>query len=636
MRSKTLSSDAAVRPEKIRKSARVGGWVNGALFRKNLSRFWPLWAAYGVFWIIAVPVIQYLSFSGRAARNSMSTMAMRTDDAVQSLLAAGSDAVVVVSAVAGCLFAMALFSYLYSARSVGLMHAFPIRRESLFLTNYLSGAAVFVSTDAVVTLLTALIWASAGILKGHGALLLTFFLCSAGVMLFFYSFAVFCAMFTGQILALPVFYGILNVLVIGMNQMVQTFVGAFLYGYDSASPAWVEWMTPAVKLFQSLEIDRTAGRYTLSGLSVAGVYAAAGVVLSALALVVYKRRRSETAGDTVSVRWMRPVFRWGMALCVAFVLGQALYFLVFQRNSTDASLPEMLVCMILCGLAGYYGAEMLLKKTFRVFRGSWRGAAVLAVLLVAVGVGTQQDVLGVASRIPAASSVESATVEITGMNHCTAQMTELDGIRQIAGIQREILAEKNAMLQMEKGQSDQGDATTASVHFLYLLKNGGTVSRNYTLYYEQQDLQKDGAVSRLAKLVAQPDVQRQNLLGEIKSGDVRNGELEYLNSNGTSEAVSFDRAAAEEIYKAVERDIEAGHFAKNEFDNQKYQEETYSNTLRLYYETSAADSKNEGLRSTDIQFSTNCTELIAALEKYDVVNAKHPLTKMNYTPTEKG
>lgn len=635
MQSKTLSSDAAVRPEKIRKSARVGGWVNGALFRKNLSRFWPLWAAYGVFWVICGPVMQYLALYGRDVRNAV-PMAERKADAVRMLLDAGGQAGVVMGVIAGCLFAMALFSYLYSARSVGMMHGFPIRRESLFFTNYLSGAAVFVATDAVVTLLTAVIWGTAGILSGNAAALGSFFFASAGSMLFFYSFAVFCAMFTGQILALPVFYGVLNVLVIGMNQMMQSFVGAFLYGYDSASPAWVEWMTPVLKLMRATEAPEKHGVVRMLSISTVGAYAVAGVVLSALALVVYKHRRSETAGDTVSVRCMRPVFRWGVALCVAFVLGQALYFLVFRSNSTDASLPEMLVCMILTGLAGYYGAEMLLKKTFRVFRGSWRGAAVLAVLLVAVGVGTQQDVLGVASRIPAASSVESAAVEITGMNHCGAQMTELDGIRQVADIQREILAEKNAMLQMKKGQSDQADVTTASVHFLYLLKNGGTVSRNYTLYYVQQDLRKDGAVSRLAKLAAQPDVQRQNLLGKIKSGDVRNGELEYLNSNGANEAVSFDRAAAEEIYKAVERDIEAGHFAKNEFDNQKYQEETYSNTLRLYYETSAADSKKEGLRSTDIQFSTNCTELIAALEKCGVVDAKHPLTKMNYTPAEKG
>ena len=37
------------------------------------------------------------------------------------------------------LCAMAVWSYLYNARSVGLMHTLPIRREGLFLTNFLSG-----------------------------------------------------------------------------------------------------------------------------------------------------------------------------------------------------------------------------------------------------------------------------------------------------------------------------------------------------------------------------------------------------------------------------------------------------------------------------------------------------------------
>ena len=43
-------------------------------------------------------------------------------------------------------------------------------------------------------------------------------------------------MFTGQILAAPVFYGILNVLAVGMEYLVRTFAGTFLYGYSGYMP----------------------------------------------------------------------------------------------------------------------------------------------------------------------------------------------------------------------------------------------------------------------------------------------------------------------------------------------------------------------------------------------------------------
>lgn len=35
--------------------------------------------------------------------------------------------------------AMAVWSYLFNSRSVGLMHTLPISRRGLFLTNFLSG-----------------------------------------------------------------------------------------------------------------------------------------------------------------------------------------------------------------------------------------------------------------------------------------------------------------------------------------------------------------------------------------------------------------------------------------------------------------------------------------------------------------
>ena len=39
----------------------------------------------------------------------------------------------------GLVCAMAVFSYLYSSRSACMMHALPLRREALFLTQYLAG-----------------------------------------------------------------------------------------------------------------------------------------------------------------------------------------------------------------------------------------------------------------------------------------------------------------------------------------------------------------------------------------------------------------------------------------------------------------------------------------------------------------
>ncbi len=97
------------------------------------------------------------------------------------------------------------------------------------------------------------------------------------------------------------------------------------------------------------------------------IYAAAGIVFAVLAYAAYRRRRSESAGDIVSVRWAKVLFRYGVALTAALTIGQGLYGLVFM-NSRLSGVPVRLVCMIVVGAVGFLVAQMLLQKSFRVVK----------------------------------------------------------------------------------------------------------------------------------------------------------------------------------------------------------------------------------------------------------------------------
>lgn len=104
------------------------------------------------------------------------------------------------------------------------------------------------------------------------------------------------------------------------------------------------------------------------------------------------RRQLETAGDVVSVSWVRPVFKYGVAFCAAVALGETLYSLF------SALLPRgvwgLLLMLLLWGAAGYFVAEMLLRKKFWVFRGSWKGCVVLLCCLTAAMCLMEFDVTG--------------------------------------------------------------------------------------------------------------------------------------------------------------------------------------------------------------------------------------------------
>ena len=610
-------------------------YFNGTLLRKNLTRFWPLWAAYTVAWLIILPLIQFVELFGDSARHSSAEQLAAT--ATGEVLSASATGGLIMGAAFGCLFAMALFSYLCSARSVGMMHSFPIRREGLFLTNYLSGAVVFLSADLLTFLLTAAVQGAAGMLSwGNLGIWLA---CSAGMMLFFYSFAVFCTMFTGQILAVPVFYAILNVLAGGLDNLIQSFASGFLYGYNGGgTPAWIKWLTPAWNLQNRLQVHSTwnelgqyADHYRMTGLSTVPVYAAAGIVFAVLALLVYRARRSETAGDIVTVRWARELFRFGVAVCCALSLGQGLYYLAWKEfcpHGTN-SMPAMLACLVLLGLVGYFAAEMLLQKSFRVLKKSWRGAAVLVAALIALGVCTSLDVTGVQGRVPEADAVQMLSFSIGGENRCSGATKDAALIKRFRTVHQALIQEKELQQSRSRetyysGQKpdSRGPYETAYLSLDYTLKNGSTVSRSYEINYIKKDLaNSDCSIAILADLVASPKVQRISILGKADLTHLTSGEMEYVSGNGYHDYVTFDAAAAQAIYTALQQDIDAGHFGVNQFDEDKWEKEAYVNGLTLYYSTG-----EDSMDSCSFSFSKNCTALTAALQKAGVMDAQHPLT----------
>ena len=123
--------------------------------------------------------------------------------------------------------------------------------------------------------------------------------------LFFYSFAVFCAMFTGHVLALPAFYVVLNGLAAGLCWVFSRMAEEFLFGFTSA--AWLEklgvWLTPVLLLSEACHVQYdtitdAAGNSMLgdpyfAGLGYASLYALIGLVLAGLALAAYRRRHLE-------------------------------------------------------------------------------------------------------------------------------------------------------------------------------------------------------------------------------------------------------------------------------------------------------------------------------------------------------
>ena len=101
-------------------------FFNRALFRKNLQRFWPLWLGYVLIWLLLLPLPL---LNELADYHGVPTVA----DASYYLLQIGAYGGLVMGAVFGIFFAMAMFAYLTNPRATQGFHSMPVRRETLYV-----------------------------------------------------------------------------------------------------------------------------------------------------------------------------------------------------------------------------------------------------------------------------------------------------------------------------------------------------------------------------------------------------------------------------------------------------------------------------------------------------------------------
>lgn len=504
---------------------------NGTLFRKNLSRYWPLWglASFGGAMFPLAMLLELLHNGFRF------WSPLETRQAYYTVLSYG---VPVISIVYAILCAMAVWSYLYNARSVGMMHTLPIRREGLFVTNVLSGLTMMAIPYAVTGVLLVLVTMLFGGFEPMGVLVTV--LGVMGESLFFFGLATFCAFIVGNVFMLPALYGLLNFIAVLTDFMVNLLAQGFCFGLNSSYSGTVEWLSPVVYLVQKISpnntyetqwvTDRLGGqRYETSVLTsvtlengwLIAAYAAAGAALLGLAWLLYRRRRSESAGDVVAVGWMKLVFRYGCAVYAAILGGRLLYALLwesFQSGRYFTVLP-MILCMIAGGAIGYYAASMLLAKTPRVFKTTWKGMLAVALGCAALCGAMKCDLFGVVRRVPAPDSVKLVNVYAAGSNYYLTPGKDDALIEKVRTLHQTIIDDKDYIMSTAEGRSvymetEEGSYTigapaseivstsvssfaNTSVRFTYTLNSGLKVERRYNLYLTQNRMDQEDTYDHL-------------------------------------------------------------------------------------------------------------------------------------------
>ncbi len=445
-------------------------FFNRGIARNLLRRFWPLWAAWFGVLLLALPVnlaSQAEQIREYALRASWEEAVAGMDlSAVQAGMAA-----VFLSAFAAVVAAMAMFHYLYQSRSCGMMNSLPVRRETMFCTAWLTGLAPLLLGDLLVVLLTALLYCTRGYL--HVRALLEFFALAALGNLAFYGFAVFCAMLTGNLLVLPAVYAVLNFAVAVAESCARELLSGFVFGMTNDGLT-LRFLSPPVLLMEKLSTSwlQPYG-YELEGLGALAVYAAAGLALSGAALLLYKRRRMETATDVVAIPVLKPVFKYCLCFGTALVFADVTIQLFYRTRTYGLAAALLALALMFVGaFIGYFAAEMLIQKTLKVFRGKWRGFLIACAALALFVGAFEFDLTGYEKRVPAPENVATASLWANGEYAETDDPAEIAALTEL---HRAVIADKAAC------EARRDEEICTNIRIAYMRPDGRVLSREYPL-----------------------------------------------------------------------------------------------------------------------------------------------------------
>lgn len=474
-------------------------FFNKTAFKKDVTRFAPIWILYTVCMILGVVMLFQDSVNGYIFQRSLCCLPASMN---------------VINFFYAVIVAQLLFGDLYSSRMCNALHALPLRRECWFGTHVAAGLSFSLVPTLIGMLLAALLNALGDSTMPGGWQLPWLNLLAMNLQyLFYFGLAVLCAMLVGNRLAQGLLYGIVNFTSVIVYWLVDTLITPLYYGLQTNQKPFLRLSPVAYGselafmdmeyLYDGTPEHRIIGaQFTVEaeGWIYIAVCAALGIAFVAAALLLYRRRRLEAAGDFMAVRHLEPVFMVAFPLIAA---GVAYFFTSGMMGIGGAA-------FLIAGLViGYIAGRMLLERTIRVFsKKNILGFFALAAAFTAAFFLMRSDPLGWVEWIPEAEEISQVKVYTgyyyndnysDGYRGITLQTPE--EIRQALRVHEIGLADRNVMeraaeqydyeiaAEVEPGVPETADIRPTDQDYIspqgivlkYQMKDGSTYLRSYVI-----------------------------------------------------------------------------------------------------------------------------------------------------------
>ncbi|MBT2661366.1 DUF6449 domain-containing protein [Bacillus sp. ISL-45] len=357
-----------------------------------------------------------------------------------------------------------LYRFLHVKQAADLIHSLPLKRQHIFHFYTLTGFVFQIIPVILIAMITAII---------HSAYDLNLyfqlediFRWTGIVILFnavFYLSGVFIAMVTGISVVQGVLTYIMLLFPAGFTLLVIYNLGLMLYGFpsDYYQIRNIEYLSPISHL-TILEGQAISAKAVL-------LYIVFVLISYVLSLLIYKKRKIEAASEAIAFRALKVVFKYGVAFCTMLLGG--MYFDAMQNK-----FAWLIFGYAAGGIIGYFAAEMLLQKTWRVF-GRVKGLGSFAVTM-AVLILITQAFAPYEKKVPELDEIKSVTYANQvymdpNDRFAPKPLSQQENIEAVRKFHESIIKnEKTNEIRMESQEF---------ALFIYELKNGDKLVRQYTI-----------------------------------------------------------------------------------------------------------------------------------------------------------
>ncbi len=302
------------------------------------------------------------------------------------------------------------FYYLHSRKKVDFYHSIPVRREVLFLASYLNGIFIYF-IPYVISLCLSLIVLKANDYINQEIVLAA--LAGIGINLLFfcliYTVTIIAVMLTGNLIISICGTGVFLVYVPAVRELKDALCLSFFSSYFTRRETLgISSFLSPIENYVNIAFGSLKGSRYIYGIVIT---CAITLVLFGLAILLYRKRPSETAGKSMTFAAAKPIIKF--FLVVPLSLGGG----IFLKNIVSLGYNGWFVFGTVFAFIISYGLiqvlyEFDIKSAFQ----HKLQMLVCAVLVVVIAAVLQLDVFGYDRYLPKKEEIQNISVAIAGID----------------------------------------------------------------------------------------------------------------------------------------------------------------------------------------------------------------------------